>query len=84
MSDYTFDDLVIACMAAGEPFHIVGSKRGGGYQASLKSKYSKGSHDAFTCASGATATDALENVMRQRQIPFPNGTAIDEEDDPLS
>lgn len=86
---HTFEDLIAACAQAGEPFKSLGRKDDGTFQISLRSKHSKGTHDAFAVGQGDTPTKAALAIMIQRRIPVPGmkeqpvPTGIEEED-PLS
>ena len=75
----TFESLIDQCAKAGEPFQCLVRKSDGTYQASVRSKYSKGSHNAFACGHGATPTEALRNTIAERKA-----VAAVEEVDPLS
>ena len=76
----TFEQLIHQCDMAGEPFQCLTRKAGGAYQVSIRSKYSNGGHNAFTCANGATPTEAMRNIVAQRKIAHTQY----EEEDPLS
>lgn len=64
MNNISFDDMVEMCRNNGEPLQLIVKTRDG-YQVSLKSKYSGNS---YVVDIGATPTEALVNIMKQRRI----------------
>ena len=81
MSDQ-FETLIRQCEQSGEPFQCLARKSDGTYQISLRSKHSKGAHEAFACDTGKSPVEALKNIMRQRRITVSHLSA--QEVDPLS
>jgi len=66
MSVITFEDLIAQSDKNGTPFQAVCRKQDGTYQASIRSKYATGQHNAFAVGRGPTAALALLAAMRFR------------------
>ena len=64
----TFEALIGKIDKSGDSFHSLLRKADGIFQISVRSRYSKGAHDAFACDHGATPTQAAQNLLKQRSV----------------